>query len=177
MRDGAYMIKTIKRGEVQTLLNMLPKYYQFMKRHGRRSLLTRFCGIYQVTSRVGIDADGSDKDSNTQTIVVMNSVFPAEAAKFLSERFDLKGSTAGRACSEKERQSRGSAAVLKDLDLMRESELIRSLPTQTNGLGRRSREYGNVIQIGTRDKAALLSQLSITVFWWELCIWSRMMWH
>jgi 1-phosphatidylinositol-4-phosphate 5-kinase len=144
---------------------MLPKYYEFMKRHGRRSLLTRFCGIYQVTLKDGSDdVDGNDEDdidddSDTQTIVVMNSVFPAEAAKFLSERFDLKGSTVGRECSEKERQSRGSAAVLKDLDLMRESELIRSLPTkQRNGLGR-TREYGNVIQIGTRDKAALLSQL------------------
>jgi hypothetical protein len=189
-RDGAYMIKTIKKGEVQTLLNMLPKYYRFMKLHGRRSLLTRFCGIYQVTLKdgvidvdaYGIGADGFDKsegsqdgDDNTQTIVVMNSVFPAEAAKFLSERFDLKGSTVGRECSEKERQSRGSAAVLKDLDLMRESELVQSLSTQTqtqtqqtgNGhghghglLGRsRQRAYGTVIQIGTRDKAALLSQL------------------
>jgi 1-phosphatidylinositol-4-phosphate 5-kinase len=179
-RDGAYMIKTIKRGEVQTLLHMLPKYHRFMKRHGRRSLLTRFCGIYQVTLRDGNikDADGididteiEDDDEDTQTIVVMNSVFPAAAANFLSERFDLKGSTVGRKCSDKERQSRGSAAVLKDLDLMRESELVQSLPTQQqqqqtqsnhNGLLglRRSREYyGNVIQIGTRDKAALLSQL------------------
>jgi hypothetical protein len=159
-RDGAYMIKTIKQGEVQTLLRMLPKYYRFMKRHGRRSLLTRFCGIYQVTLGDGNieDADGID-DDNTQTIVVMNSVFPAEAAKFLSERFDLKGSTVGRECSEKERQSQGSAAVLKDLDLIRESELVSSaLQTQTNGLGR-SRKYGNVIQIGTSDKTALLSQL------------------
>jgi hypothetical protein len=79
-RDGAYMIKTIKRGEVQTLLNMLPKYYRFMKRHGRKSLLTRFCGIYQVTLRdADADADGNmedadgiddDSDEDTQTIVV-----------------------------------------------------------------------------------------------------------
>jgi 1-phosphatidylinositol-4-phosphate 5-kinase len=159
-RDGAYMIKTIKQGEVQTLLRMLPKYYRFMKRHGRRSLLTRFCGIYQVTLRDGIDADADGIDKDTQTIVVMNSVFPAEAAKFLSERFDLKGSTVGRECSEKERQSRGSAAVLKDLDLIRESELVGTLQTNGRGLGLgRSRKYGNVIQIGKREKAALLSQL------------------
>jgi 1-phosphatidylinositol-4-phosphate 5-kinase len=150
-RDGAYMIKTIKQGEVRTLLGMLPKYYRFMKRHGRRSLLTRFCGIYQVSLR---DAGGREEDSHT--IVVMNSVFPAEASKFLSERFDLKGSTVGRECSAEERQSRGSAAVLKDLDLIRESELVQSL--QTNGLGR-SRDYGNVIHIGASQKAALLSQL------------------
>lgn len=28
--------------------------------------------------------------------VVMNAVFPAEATQFVSERFDLKGSTVGR---------------------------------------------------------------------------------
>ena len=28
--------------------------------------------------------------------IVMNSVFPTEGSKFISERFDLKGSTVGR---------------------------------------------------------------------------------
>jgi hypothetical protein len=107
---------------VQTFLNMLPKYYQFMKRHGRRYLLTRFCGIYQVTLRDGIDADeidvdgidedGIDEDSDTLTIVVMNSVFPAEAAKFLSERFDLKGSTVGRECSVSDNEVRVKLKLL-----------------------------------------------------------------
>jgi 1-phosphatidylinositol-4-phosphate 5-kinase len=153
-RDGAYMIKTIKKGEVQTFLQMLPAYYHFMQRHGRRSLLTRFCGMYQVSLRDETANDSADE--YTHTIVVMNSVFPAEAAKFLSERFDLKGSTVGRECSTEEHQSKGSEAVLKDLDLVHEAELVRSF--ERKGLGR-PRGHGDVIAIGPTEKSALLSQL------------------
>jgi hypothetical protein len=75
------MIKTIKRGEVQTLLNMHPKYYRFMKLHGRKSLLTRFCGIYQVTLRDGniedADADGIDEDSEDTQTGSISKVLPS----------------------------------------------------------------------------------------------------
>lgn len=47
------------------------------------------------------------------TFVVMNAVFPAEASSFISERFDLKGSTVGREVSEEELKRKGSDAVLK----------------------------------------------------------------
>uniref|UniRef100_A0A7S4APM4 PIPK domain-containing protein n=1 Tax=Pseudo-nitzschia australis TaxID=44445 RepID=A0A7S4APM4_9STRA len=54
------------------------------------------------------------------TFVVMNAVFPAESNRFISERFDLKGSTVGREVSKEELRSKGTMAVLKDLDLKRE---------------------------------------------------------
>jgi 1-phosphatidylinositol-4-phosphate 5-kinase len=148
-RDGAYMIKTIKAEEAKTFLKMLPKYHKYMKRFGRKSLLTRFCGMYTVR----ITDDNSSDRGELQTFVVMNSVFPAEASKFISERFDLKGSTVGREVSEEELRTKGSNAVLKDLDLAREVELVKTLDT-TRGP---PTEYG--LNIGAVAKAALLSQL------------------
>lgn len=64
-------------------------------------------------------------------------------------------------CSEEERKSSGANVVLKDLDLAREVELVRSLGTGSSkllGIGSsKLPEYG--IHIGATAKAALLSQL------------------
>jgi hypothetical protein len=38
-----------QKEEARTLLKMLPKYHKYMNRNGRRSLLTRFCGMYGVS--------------------------------------------------------------------------------------------------------------------------------
>jgi Phosphatidylinositol-4-phosphate 5-Kinase len=148
-RDGAYMVKTIKKDEVDALLDMLPRYYQFMKRNGRRSLLTRFCGMYDVSFR---DAKGDVESSHT--FVIMNSVFPPEGSRIITERFDLKGSTLGREVSIDERETTGRNAVLKDLDLAREVQLLQSL--QQRG-GKIIPEYG--INIGSNAKAAFMAQV------------------
>jgi hypothetical protein len=173
-RDGKYMIKTIKSEEASTLLNILPKYHRHYQKFGRSSLLTRFCGMYGVRiceeEEENVDERGESSSSSKSipdgklyTFIVMNSVFPAEANSFISERFDLKGSTVGREVSEEELQKKGSAAVLKDLDLSREVDLVRSM--QANKKGKTvdddnsmvNGEYGLVI--GAHAKAALLSQL------------------
>jgi hypothetical protein len=147
-RDGAYMVKTIKKAEVKAILNMLPKYYDFMKLNSRRSLLTRFCGLYSIQ----LGNENTLHDEEERFFLIMNSVFPAEGGKFISERFDLKGSMVGRECSKEERESKGSFAVLKDLDLAKEVEVIKSVskPFQIPGYG---------ICIGPTAKAALLEQL------------------
>lgn len=83
----------------------------------------------------------------------MNSVFPAAGSEFITERFDLKGSTVGRECSPKEKEIKGQHAISKDLDLAREVELVKSLaqpPSRTPGYG---------FQLGPAKKAALMSQL------------------
>ena len=86
--------------------------------------------------------------------VVMNSVFPAAGSKFISERFDLKGSTVGRECSQEEKDTKGKNAILKDLDLAREVELVRSLtPSPTSSVP----NYG--FHLGAAVKSALLTQL------------------
>lgn len=113
--------------------------------------------MYKVkVSQNDADAEGSRSlsQSKEHVIVVMNSVFPAEAAQFVAQRYDLKGSTVGRECSEEEKEKKGSLAVLKDLDLAREVALVRSLE---NPRSRLSSEYG--LHIGPTAKAALLSQL------------------
>lgn len=154
-RDGAYMIKTIKQDEVKTLLSMLPRYFHFMKRNGRRSLLTRFCGMYEVKF-------GDEGDGDVHTFIIMNSVFPAEAPRLLSERFDLKGSTIGRECTIEEREAKGRNAVLKDLDLAREVKLMRSL-------SKKARSPGYGIDIGATSKAALMEQLRRDVAFLVAC--------
>eukprot|EP00531_Pseudo-nitzschia_arenysensis_P009555 CAMPEP_0116141438 /NCGR_PEP_ID=MMETSP0329-20121206/14383_1 /TAXON_ID=697910 /ORGANISM="Pseudo-nitzschia arenysensis, Strain B593" /LENGTH=700 /DNA_ID=CAMNT_0003636623 /DNA_START=158 /DNA_END=2260 /DNA_ORIENTATION=- len=210
--DGAYMIKTIPNREKKTLLKILPEYYDHMKRNGRKSLLTRFCGMYGITIEEEDAAKTVEaKDTKSQgdilgslsdledgassfaptgkeyTFVVMNAVFPAEASSFVSERFDLKGSTVGREVSREELESKGKMAVLKDLDLSREVDLVRSkqrqleeeeeLAFRTMNHGRklwwgrpksgsvivsrrrRKKEDPSGFTIGATAKAALLSQL------------------
>ena len=205
--DGAYMIKTIPNREKKTLLKYLPDYYKHMKRN-RSSLLTRFCGMYgieieeedEATAMEPTDAKSpkdilasssdSEEDSSSSfaptgkeyTFVVMNAVFPAEASSFVSERFDLKGSTVGREVSLKELESKGRMAVLKDLNLKREVDLVRTKQIQQQeeeeraiinsgrrGLWGRSKQLSSYIRrkkgdpagftIGATAKAALLSQL------------------
>jgi len=154
-RDGAYMIKTIKKEEVKTLLEMLPNYHEHIKRNGRKTLLTRFSGIFTVTMKEkNTKTFFSGEKERTETFVIMNSVFPAEASLFISERYDLKGSTVGRECSEEEKATKESNAVLKDLDLVREVELIRSYDQSPKCSGV---EYG--FKVGLKQKNALLSQL------------------
>ena len=168
-RDGAYMIKTIKGDEAKTVSKMLPKYFTFMRRNAKRSLLTRFCGMYSVRiadarslGEGDDDGDGGDGKEKEHVFIVMNAVFPAEASKFISERFDLKGSTVGRECSRKEREEKGPNAVLKDLDLAKEvsadaaEQFISDEPT-----------YG--INVGGRRKEALLAQLRRDVGLLEEC--------
>jgi hypothetical protein len=129
---------------------MLPKYYDFMNHNAKRSLLTRFCGLYSV--KLATVGGAANDEEEERYFIVMNSVFPPEASQFISERFDLKGSTVGRECSEEERQTRGSHAVLKDLDILREVEVMRSISPAFS-------LPDSGICIGPSAKAALLSQL------------------
>jgi hypothetical protein len=149
-RDGAYFIKTIKRDEMHMLLRMLSKYTDFMKTNGRQSLLTRFCGLYEIALEDG-----------TYYVLVTNAVFPAEASRIVTERFDLKGSTVGRKTSVEERGAMGSKAVLKDLDLHREIERDLSKQLKRERVDSEAPIYG--LHIGPVAKAALLSQLRLDV--------------
>lgn len=106
---------------------------------------------------VRVYREGAIDKGQLHTFVVMNSVFPAEASQFVSERFDLKGSTVGREVSLEERSKKGSSTVLKDLDLMREVELER-IEQRTIGPGV-DPQPGVGLNIGKLSKLALLSQL------------------
>ena len=129
-RNGSLLLKTIQRDEAEALWRILLRYAKYMDRHGRRSLLTRFLGLYQVGERI---------------VLVMNSVFPPEA--ILDERYDLKGSTLGRTSSWDERRLKKKNVVLKDMDLHREVEWMKS----------RTSRYG--LSVGPTLKASLMTQL------------------
>ena len=163
--DGAYMIKTVKKEEAKAFLEMLPEYHKFMsdRSNGRNSLLTRFFGMYSVQFieeeddnanqwNGGLysheDEETKRTDCEERVFLVMNSVFPAKASAFVTERFDLKGSTVGRECSLEEQTSKGANAVLKDLNLKREVDAERARQQQACG-----------IHIGKQKKNALMTQL------------------
>ena len=136
------------------MVKMLPKYFKHMKKHNRHSLLTRFCGMYKVNIRDATSISGLNS-AEQYTFIIMNSVFPAEASQFITEMYDLKGSTVGRACSPEEKKRKGRNAVLKDLDLAHEVELVKS--AQNDNRGYASGAYG--ICVGASAKSELLAQL------------------
>jgi hypothetical protein len=76
---------------------------------------------------VRIYDENSFDHGKLHTFVVMNAVFPAEASTFVSERFDLKGSTVGREVSQEELKCKGYNAVLK----VRPSKSPISIPSDT----------------------------------------------
>jgi 1-phosphatidylinositol-4-phosphate 5-kinase len=88
-------------------------------------------------------------DCEERVFLVMNSVFPAEASAFVTERFDLKGSTVGRDCSLEEQRAKGANAVLKDLNLKREVDADR--------FNKKEQPCG--IHIGKQKKCAFMAQL------------------
>ncbi|KAL7513685.1 hypothetical protein ACHAXN_011018 [Cyclotella atomus] len=166
--DGAYMIKTVKKEEARAFLEMLSEYHKFMseRSNGKNSLLTRFFGMYSVQflendvvdsknqwngglySNNKNDEESKQVDCEERVFLVMNSVFPAEASAFVTERFDLKGSTVGRECSLEEQKAKGANAVLKDLNLKREVDADRANQQPVCG-----------IHIGKQKKCALMAQL------------------
>jgi len=180
------MVKTIKQEEANAFLEMLPEYHKFMSDNvnGRNSLLTRIFGMYSVQFLSDEETKSTDDDrwdgglyspSNQQTqatteladdervYLVMHSVFPPAASAFITERFDLKGSTVGRKCSLEERQSKGANAVLKDLDLMKEveDELDEAKwgRDTSQKKRRRHKSSNHGICIGKRSKSRLMAQL------------------
>jgi len=84
-KDKSYMMKTIPEREFDSLLQILPNYYQMIK-NNPQSLITRFYGLHRLRWK-----DKNEKQ--TLYLVVMQNVF-----KFfkIGNMFDLKGSTANR---------------------------------------------------------------------------------
>ena len=110
--------------------------------------------MYKVTIRDATSIAGLNS-AEQYTFIIMNSVFPAEASSFITEMYDLKGSTVGRACSPEEKKRKGRNAVLKDLDLAHEVEVIKL--AQHNNRGYITGGYG--ICLGASAKSELLAQL------------------
>ena len=101
--DMRYCCKTADPAEAALLLRILPSYEAHAAAHAV-TLLPRFLGLYNIT--VG---------SRRTWVLVQGNVFAAGLPIF--ERYDLKGSWAGRSASARE-LAKGVRAVLKDRDFI-----------------------------------------------------------
>ncbi|KAG0460526.1 hypothetical protein HPP92_020823 [Vanilla planifolia] len=100
-QDDRFMIKTLRKTEVQVLLRMLPNYHHHVRTY-ENTLITKFFGLHRV------------KPSSGQKFrfVVMGNMFCTELR--IHRRFDLKGSSLGRSADKIEIDEN---TTLKDLDL------------------------------------------------------------
>lgn len=102
-QDDQYILKTVQKNECKILMDVLPRYYQHMQRFPD-SLLTRFYGLYRIDTGVGA--------GKRVRFVVMGNIFRTDLS--VHTRYDLKGSTVGRATPP---FKQGPGTTLKDLDL------------------------------------------------------------
>ncbi|KAH7679471.1 Phosphatidylinositol-4-phosphate 5-kinase protein [Dioscorea alata] len=100
-QDERFVIKTLRRYELKSLLKMLPKYYNHVGNH-ENTLITKFFGLHRITIRSG----------RKIRFVVMGNMFCTELR--IHRRYDLKGSTQGRSTSK---HNITENTTLKDLDL------------------------------------------------------------
>uniref|UniRef100_A0ACD5UHZ0 Uncharacterized protein n=2 Tax=Avena sativa TaxID=4498 RepID=A0ACD5UHZ0_AVESA len=100
-QDDRFMIKTLRKSEVQVLMRMLPYYYRHVQSY-ENTLVTKFFGLHRVTPSSG----------QKFRFVVMGNMFCTELR--IHRRFDLKGSSLGRST---EKIKIDENTTLKDLDL------------------------------------------------------------
>ncbi|KAJ6852166.1 phosphatidylinositol 4-phosphate 5-kinase 9-like [Iris pallida] len=100
-QDDRFMIKTLRKSEVQVLLCMLPNYHHHVRTY-ENTLITKFFGLHRVIPSSG----------QKFRFVVMGNMFCTELR--IHRRFDLKGSSLGRSSENVEIDEN---TTLKDLDL------------------------------------------------------------
>eukprot|EP01119_Soliformovum_irregulare_P021901 TRINITY_DN7378_c0_g2_i1.p1 TRINITY_DN7378_c0_g2~~TRINITY_DN7378_c0_g2_i1.p1 ORF type:complete len:541 (-),score=162.96 TRINITY_DN7378_c0_g2_i1:666-2288(-) len=101
--DMRYILKTIPKDEAKLLRFLLPAYYKHMMEN-TDTLLPKFFGLHRVKPHKGRQV----------RFVIMGNVF--NTTKKIHQRFDLKGSTLGRAVSEQEKTSFKENVTFKDID-------------------------------------------------------------
>lgn len=100
-QDDRFMIKTLRKSEVQVLLRMLPNYHHHVHMY-ENTLITKFFGLHRIKPAGG----------RKVRFVVMGNMFCTELR--IHRRFDLKGSSQGRSTDKIEIDEN---TTLKDLDL------------------------------------------------------------
>ena len=100
--DEFYILKTLAPRECRWMKAMLKEYVDHFESYPK-SLLCKICGMYRV----------KQSDGNKTHLIVMRSTF--DTILPMSKKFDLKGSTVGRAASDHDLKK--LSPVLKDLDL------------------------------------------------------------
>ncbi|XP_024528312.1 phosphatidylinositol 4-phosphate 5-kinase 9 [Selaginella moellendorffii] len=99
--DDRFIIKTMRKSEVEVLLDMLASYYDHVLVH-ENTLITKFFGLHRIKPQGG----------RKVRFVVMGNMFCTDLR--IHRRFDLKGSSLGRST---ENVDIDENTTLKDLDL------------------------------------------------------------
>ncbi|GBG77014.1 hypothetical protein CBR_g23344 [Chara braunii] len=99
--DDKFIIKTMKKAEMQVLLRMLPHYYRHVRKYDN-TLLTKFFGLHRIKPHGG----------RKVRFVVMGNLFCSDLR--IHMRYDLKGSSLGR---KTDLGKIDENTTLKDLDL------------------------------------------------------------
>jgi hypothetical protein len=115
--DQQFLAKSFEEADTAALRSILPEYVQHLENEPS-SLLPRYLGLYRLVMKVK-DGKGSEKP-DTIWIGVMPNLFAG--IHIISLRYDLKGSTAGRTASDKERTKK--RPVYKDNDWVRSGQRI-----------------------------------------------------
>jgi len=103
--DNAYLLKSCTVEENKALESMLPAYFAHLLAHPD-SLLIKLFGSFRVKLQRPY--------KQTVHFLIMRNVFNSPLHKPIHVRFDLKGSTYGRAARENEKEQ--DVPVLKDID-------------------------------------------------------------
>uniref|UniRef100_A0A251THU5 Phosphatidylinositol 4-phosphate 5-kinase n=2 Tax=Helianthus annuus TaxID=4232 RepID=A0A251THU5_HELAN len=109
--DDRFVIKTLRRSELEVLLKMLPSYYDHVKMYDN-TLITKFFGLHEIALRGG----------KKVRFIVMGNMFKTELR--IHRRYDLKGSYHGRVTNKDDIDE---GTTLKDLDLAYEFHMDKSL--------------------------------------------------
>ncbi|XP_017247644.1 phosphatidylinositol 4-phosphate 5-kinase 7 [Daucus carota subsp. sativus] len=109
--DDKFVIKTLKRSELEVLLKMLPNYYDYVKEHDN-TLITKFFGVHRIKWKCG----------KKVRFVVMGNMLRTELR--IHHRYDLKGSCQGRVTNK---DHIAANTTLKDRDLQYEFYMDRLL--------------------------------------------------
>ena len=119
--DRKFIIKTIHRSEHRHLRRILKAYYNYVKANPN-TLLCQFYGLHRLkmATRTG---------TVKVHVLVMNNLIPPTVN--ISELYDLKGSTYGRATSEKKRME---GSCMKDLNFLENKTKIYLSKTKKNEL-------------------------------------------
>jgi len=119
--DGKYMIKTIEKAEANCLTDMLYNYSNHLENNPE----SRLCKVYGLY-RLSLNHSLKGMKGTKFYFIIMESVF--YTAKFIHLIYDLKGSSYGRAATQKDINSRPTknftTTVLKDNDLRESKQML-----------------------------------------------------
>jgi len=143
--------------ELRALTAILADYHTHMAANPR-SLLVHYCGHYHVR----LYREQTDEWEDIHFLVMRNLMNPPKEGLVVRELYDVKGSTVGRAASEKDK-AKEIGGILKDLDLLERRWPIDFGPEKGKFLRQMSRDVDFLRAKGVMDYSLLLGVCPVPV--------------